>query len=1013
MGTGRMFRTDFARRVCCRLLCATGLAVPAFCLNPTYQISQYAHTSWSSEAGLQAVRRIKQTPDGYLWLATRGGLVRFDGVRFTTFKAGAQEGLESSTMQDIVIDPDGSMWIATLGGGIIHYQAGRFHSYTSQDGLPSDDIGSIYRDSRGTLWVGTRGGGMARMAGQRFEPFDLGIPPSRITAFVEDSDPSLWVAALGYGVFRVKNGTLTSFTAREGLPDNRVTGFCRDHSGTIWTAGWKGVSSWNGTRFIPQPAVNTVVTYAISCTEDHDGNLWVASSSGLVRLHGGVVSKMDRNWGLSGDFVADVFEDREGNLWVGTRGGLDRLRDGQIRLFGEREGFLANPGPMVTGEKGDIWTVSNKQIARISGGTIRAWPLFPRRASTPRTLLSEPGAGFLIGFDDGIRRWTSGEAHSPPELTGLGVQCLLQARDGSIWMGTANRGLLRWRPSGRSGTLTETGVVNKYVVTLAEDRAGAIWAGSNTGGGLYRVANGNVQHFGRNEGLRSPDVFSVFVDGNDELWIGSTGGLSWFQDGHIHTVNSHHGLPGDQVFAILDDSYQRVWFLGYAGIAAIDKRRIFETVSGGRHKLNPILYRNAELQVTGTGTLFPNAARTPNGHLWFTISDGVLEVTPPDPGSHAPQFPVLVEDVTIDRVSHSEPGRIRIPPGARSLELRYTALTLCNSEAIRFRYRLEGFDKDWVDADTRRIAFYDNLKPRTYSFRVAASAGEEQWQESSALVLEQLPFFYQTSWFQALCAAGFLALLWAIYRYRVHQIGHEFNVRLEERVGERTRIARDLHDTLLQSFHGLMLRLQVVNKLLPEGKAKEQLEKTMERADQAIAEGRGAVYQLRSSATATNYLSEALSAVGRELSAENNAVDKPPTFDLVVEGQPRDLHPIIRDELYRISREALHNAFKHAHARHTEAEISYGDRVFRLRIRDDGQGIPAEILGRGRPGHYGLPGIRERARQIGAELNIWSRDGSGTEIELSLSGSIAYATSLRRSHLRLWGNSRKTGAGHI
>ena len=238
-------------------------------------------------------------------------------------------------------------------------------------------------------------------------------------------------------------------------------------------------------------------------------------------------------------------------------------------------------------------------------------------------------------------------------------------------------------------------------------------------------------------------------------------------------------------------------------------------------------------------------------------------------------------------------------------------------------------------------------------------------------------------------------MLWGLYRYRLHQIAREFNVRLDERVGERTRLARDLHDTLLQSFHGLMLHFQSVSRLLPEGKAKEQLEKTMERADRAIAEGRSAVYDLRSSATMTNDLAEAVNAVGNELSTDNDAV-----FNLMVEGPARDLHPIIRDEIYRISREALSNAFKHAHARHIEAEMSYGDRAFRLRIRDDGEGIPDAILEQGRPGHYGLSGIQERAKQIGAELTIWSRLGTGTEIELNLAGTTAYGTSAKRSRFR-------------
>jgi signal transduction histidine kinase len=278
-----------------------------------------------------------------------------------------------------------------------------------------------------------------------------------------------------------------------------------------------------------------------------------------------------------------------------------------------------------------------------------------------------------------------------------------------------------------------------------------------------------------------------------------------------------------------------------------------------------------------------------------------------------------------------------------------------------------------------------------------ASNNSGVWNEAGAAFdFSIAPAYYQTAWFQALCAAAFLALLWGLYRYRLHQIAREFNVRLEERVGERTRIARDLHDTLLQSFQGLMLRLQVVDDLLPHGKAKDELEKTLDRADQAIAEGRTAVYDLRSSATTTNDLAHAVTEVGNELAVPGAA-----TFRLMVEGPARDLHPIIRDEVYRIARESLRNAFSHAQAHHIEAELIYADR-FRLRIRDDGHGIAPEILEEGRPGHYGLPGMRERAKQIGAKLTIWSGGGSGTEIELNIEGPIAYGTPPGRSRLRLF-----------
>jgi signal transduction histidine kinase len=266
------------------------------------------------------------------------------------------------------------------------------------------------------------------------------------------------------------------------------------------------------------------------------------------------------------------------------------------------------------------------------------------------------------------------------------------------------------------------------------------------------------------------------------------------------------------------------------------------------------------------------------------------------------------------------------------------------------------------------------------------------WNEAGASFdFSIAPAYYQTRWFQALCVAAFLGLLWGLYRYRLHQIARQFNMQLEARVGERTRIARDLHDTLLQSFQGLMLRLQVVDNLLARGnagQAKQELELSLERADQAIAEGRDTVRDLRLSATTTNELAQAVTALGDELAGEGTAA-----FRLVVEGPALDLHPVVRDEVYRILREALRNAFTHAKARHIEVEISYGERVFRVRIRDDGAGIVAAVLEAGRPGHYGLPGMRERAGQIGAKLNIWSGDGAGTEVELSIAGSIAYGKS--------------------
>jgi signal transduction histidine kinase len=316
-------------------------------------------------------------------------------------------------------------------------------------------------------------------------------------------------------------------------------------------------------------------------------------------------------------------------------------------------------------------------------------------------------------------------------------------------------------------------------------------------------------------------------------------------------------------------------------------------------------------------------------------------------------------------------------------------LSFSNPQGVRFRYRLDGRDREWQDAGARRQVFYSDLPPGPYRFRVTASNKDGVWNQSGASIdFAVAPSYYQTAWFRTTVVAAALGMLWALYRVRLHRLALEFDRRLQERVTERTRIARELHDTLLQSFQGLMLRLQVVDDLLPEGNAKHQLEETLERADQAIAEGRNAVYDLRGSAAATSDLVDAVRALGEELATQDST-----GFHLVIEGPPRDLNPILRDEVYRITREALRNAFRHARARRIETEIVYGERAFHVRIRDDGEGIHQRTLEEGRAGHYGLQGMRERARQVAGRLDIWSRPGAGTEIDLSIAGAIAYGQS--------------------
>jgi signal transduction histidine kinase len=476
--------------------------------------------------------------------------------------------------------------------------------------------------------------------------------------------------------------------------------------------------------------------------------------------------------------------------------------------------------------------------------------------------------------------------------------------------------------------------------------------------------------------------------------------LSRIQNGHIATLNSKNGLPCDAVHWAMEDNEHAFWLYMPCGLARIASSELDAWVRDPSRPVKTTVLDSSDGVRSGLSASYysPNVAKAPDGRLWFVNLGGVSIVDPRRLAINKLAPPVHIEQIVADRKAYEASSNLRLPPLVRDLEIDYTALSLVAPEKIRFRLKLEGRDRDWKDAGNERKAFYNDLPPRNYRFRVAASNNSGVWNEAGAAFDFSIdPAYYQTRWFQALCVAAFLAMLWALYQYRLHQIAREFNMRLEERVSERTRIARDLHDTLLQGFQGLMLRFQLVDDLLPPGRAKEQLEATLERADRAIVEGRNAVHDLRSSTTTTDDLAEAVRALGNELATPGAAA-----FRLVVEGPARELHPIIRDEVYRIAREALRNAFSHAKAHHIEAELIYAERLFRLRIRDDGEGIAPAMLEEGRPGHYGLTGMRERARQIGAKLTVWSGAGTGTEIELNVEGSTAYGTSPGRSGLRLF-----------
>jgi signal transduction histidine kinase len=508
--------------------------------------------------------------------------------------------------------------------------------------------------------------------------------------------------------------------------------------------------------------------------------------------------------------------------------------------------------------------------------------------------------------------------------------------------------------------------------------------------------------YNQKQGLSSNSVYDIHLDSAGTLWVATYGGgMNRFRDGWLKAITTQNGLPDNLLLGLLEDGKGNLWFSSNQSIFRLSLKELNDFADGKTSFLSPVSYGAAEgMRSTESNGGSPGGWITSDGRIWFPTLRGVVAIDP-TAGNRLPP-PVMVEEAWANQRALARNESTSVPPGNNTFDFRFTALSFSAPEKLHFKYRLEPFDKDWVNAGTRRTAHYTNMDPGEYSFHVLAVNNYGIWSEQEAIVRFVLePYFYQTDWFRALCAVLVLALVWAIYQIRVGQLRHDFALTLEARVGERTSIARDLHDTLLQSFHGLLLRFQTVSQLLPDQpiEAKEKLDTTIERAAQAITEGRDAVQGLRASTIQTNDLAQALSALGEELGADP-ARSGSAGFRVTVEGVARDLHPILRDEVYRIAAEALRNACRHAQAKQIEVELRYDKEQFRLRVRDDGKGIDPAVLSRQEiEGHYGLPGMRERAKLIGGKLVIWSEVDTGTEVELRIPAEVAYRSARSASRV--------------
>jgi len=1005
----------------------------AFALDPSLDLSQYKHTTWKVHDGFPKgeVYSIAQTPDGYLWLGTEFGLFRFDGVQSRSWQPPADRHLPEGPILTLHVTRDGTLWIG--GNGLASWKNGKLTHY---QGVAGQFVYALMEDHEGTLWVGTGGahlpGRLCAIRGGNFQCSgeDGGLSRA-VMGLYEDSRGNFWVGVQN-GLWKWRPGP-PKFYSLPDAPD-AIRSIAEDVSGTL-IIGWK-----NGIyRFVDGKTEKYSSTagqsHAFGILRDRNGGLWVGTEDrGLLHIREGKTDVFSEKDGLSGDAVSAIFEDSEGNIWVSTLQGLDRFRDPAVATFSPKQGLSnAVVGSILADKSGSIWMGTYGGLNREDHGKITIPPTGgvtrngELNGSAPTSLFEDHLGRLWVSTHRQLGTLENGRFNPVAGFPAGNVLSMAEDTQGNLWAANEDVGLMEifQRDQVRKIPWSDLARHDWASVLAADERRGGLWIGFFQGGISYLSDGAIRKSYTTADGLGAGRISDFYFDKEGTLWISTEGGLSRLENNRLVTLTTKNGLPCDAVHWAIEDDDHSMWLYTACGLvrfkrseldawsAAADEHgntarkievTVFDTSDGARSLASPGYYH-------------PQVAKTADGRIWFLPWDGVSVIDPQHLPFNKLPPPVHIEQITADGKNYNASNGLRLPPRVRDLSIDYTALSLVAPEKIHFRYKLEGQDPDWREVVNDRQVQYSNLAPRHYTFRVMASNNSGVWNETGAFLdFSIAPAYYQTDWFVASCVAVFLVLLWGIYRLRVQQLQHQFAIGLEARVSERTRIARELHDTLLQSLQGLMLHFQTGIDLLPGRpvEARKILEIAVDRADQAINEGRDAVQGLRASAVETNDLVSAVRILGEELGAADTNQNSA-AFEVEVEGAPRNLHPILRDEVYRIGAEALRNAFRHAHAQRIEVEILYGERWLRLRVRDDGKGVDPKFLsGDGREKHYGLHGMRERAQLAGGKLVVWSKLDSGTEVELSIPASTAYATSYRRRSWLFekfsakWANEKET-----
>jgi signal transduction histidine kinase/ligand-binding sensor domain-containing protein len=1025
----RAMRTARARtrRVVALALAFAGVLAwcpSAFALNTALDISQYAHTAWKIREGFSKgrVTSIAQTPDGYLWLGTEFGLLRFDGIRHVLWQPPAGESFRSSFIRTLFTARDGTLWIGTLKE-LASLRDGQLTRHKEFDGWIVD---SMSEDREGTVWAGGQTASTGRLCAIHTgsvrcfgEDGSLG----RGTSLHQDSKGNLWVVAVPNAVWRWTPGT----PKRYSLPDpisSTIQVLTEGDNDALLIATVGGIRQVVDGKDIAFPLItNRPQARPTRLLRDRNGGLWIGTfDSGLLHVHQGRTDVFARSEGLSGDSINRLFEDREGNIWVATLDGLDRFREAAAATFSVSQGLSNTPvESLLAARDGNIWLGTPGGLNRWNRGQMTVYRGPAHRSvqgPPPRTaqqsavheivasglpksigsLFQDDRGRIWIGTPEGAGYLENDRLISVDGVPGGIFDAITEDNRANLWFLNRNLGLFRLSPSREVQQIpwASLGHDDPASRLAADPLQGGLWLGFSSGGVAY-FADGQVRaSYTSADGLGEGHVNYLGVDRDGALWAATEGGLSRLKNGRVATLTSKNGLPCDAVDWMVEDDADSLWLYTACGFvrmarselvawaAAVDQEKV------AKWTIQATVFDSSDgvRSVANKSSFSPHVAKAADGKLWFATVDGVSVVDPRHLPFNSLLPPVHIEQIAADRRAYEATpagnGRVQLPPLIRDLQIDYTALSLVAPEKNRFKVKLEGRDRDWQDVGTRRQAYYTDLSPGNYRLRVVASNNSGAWNETgAALDFSVAPAYYQTIWFRTLAVATFLSLLWAAHRTRLRIVErHEAEISaLNERLmkaqeQERTRIAGELHDGVMQQISALSLVLGT-GKRQPEADAKQTMADVQRKLIEVGAEVRQLSHNLHPPTLKDAGLPEALRGYCEDFSHVRGIAVTCDADDRV-----QDLSRGAALAVYRIAQEAMGNAVTHGAARHVDVRLARSNGLVALTVTDDGKGFDANRIGGSRG--LGLINMRERARQLNGTFELNSEPGRGTTVVVTI-----------------------------